>query len=79
MAVREWNDATGIPGDRILSVGEVTKLLGVSDTTLWRIVKAGDFPVKLKISQRRVGWLKSEVLDWLDERKTATIQAGGQA
>ncbi len=39
-------------------------MVGVSASTLSRIIKQGDFPSQIKLSTHRVGWLKSEVDAW---------------
>ena len=31
--------------------------------------KRGDLPPKVKISSRAVGWLESDIEDWLETRK----------
>ena len=64
--------------DRIIGRLEVARLTGLSPTTIWRLMNCGEFPLKLHISQRRVGWRLSEVLVWLDQRKATSNQAGGR-
>jgi predicted DNA-binding transcriptional regulator AlpA len=39
----------------------VAKRFGVSDVTLWRLIKAGKFPAPIKISAGRVGFLESDI------------------
>ena len=64
--------------DRILREREVLRMLGKNDgggrTTLWRWERAGIFPRRRKLSGRSVGWLLSEVLEWMKTRP----QAGGR-
>ena len=55
--------------DRILRAGAVVKLVGLSRTTIWRMERAGEFPLRRKISQGTVGWLESEVMQWMTERE----------
>ena len=43
-------------------------LLKVSRTTLWRMVKAGDFPPPLNISKGVKGWRLSTVHEWLNQK-----------
>ena len=53
--------------DRILRTPEVVKATGLSNTTIWRRVRSGDFPVPLKLGSlgtRSIGWeLISEVVE----------------
>ena len=57
---------------RILSRQEVAWLLGISVTTLWRMVRDRRFPPPLRISPGRVGWPASVVRRWIEE------QSGGR-
>lgn len=43
----------------------------LSDTTIWRLEKAGKFPKRRQLSPGRVGWLASEVDAWIESRETA--------
>jgi prophage regulatory protein len=58
--------------DKIIREPELLKLVGLSRTTLWRREKAGDFPQRRQISSRSVGWLESEVLEWISSRPKVT-------
>ncbi len=42
---------------------------GVSISTIRRLELAGNFPKRIKLSAGAVGYLKSEVQDWLDNRQ----------
>ena len=55
----------------VVSRDDLIVLTGLSETTLWRLEKAGDFPAKIRLSVRRVGWLRGEVEAWLRSRRTA--------
>ena len=54
--------------DRMLNIKQVTDISGLSRTTLWRLEKSGDFPRRRQLSPRRVGWVESEVLIWLEAK-----------
>jgi prophage regulatory protein len=55
--------------NRVQRAREVQRLTGLSRSTLWRLEKDGDFPKRLKLGPGAVGWLESEVLEWLSTRK----------
>lgn len=55
--------------DGILSCKEVLETVGFSKQTLYRRIKAVDFPRPIQISPQRVGWRKSEVAEWMETRK----------
>ena len=43
-------------------------LVPFSSATLWRKVKAGEFPAPVKLSDRVTAWRCSDVLAWLQSR-----------
>jgi prophage regulatory protein len=51
--------------DRFLARPEVLELTGLSNTTLWREINAGRFPRPIPISRSRVGFLESDVRQWM--------------
>lgn len=54
--------------DIILRPAEVSRLTGLSATTLWRFRKSGQFPKAIKLGEKSIGWLASEVDAWLESR-----------
>jgi prophage regulatory protein len=53
---------------------DVLKLLNVSRTTLWRMEREGLFPRAVQISERRKGYLKSQVDDWFSRRSCVSAE-----
>jgi prophage regulatory protein len=53
---------------RILSKRDLKELVLYSPQHVARLEKAGQFPMRVKLGPNRVGWVDSEVLDWLTER-----------
>jgi predicted DNA-binding transcriptional regulator AlpA len=42
---------------------------GLSDTTIWRMEKAGDFPRRVQLTDAgAVGWVEAEVDQWIHDR-----------
>ena len=60
--------------ERILRPREVEELLGVSESTLYRYSRNGNFPAPIKLSPRRRGWPKSVVEEWLREKDAGVSQ-----
>ena len=52
-----------------LTIKEVSELLGISVSTINRLIKNGDFPPKIKISQRRIVFMKREIDEWINSKK----------
>ena len=57
------------PNRPFLTMQEVSDLLGISVSTINRLVKKGDFPQKVKISPRRIVFMKKEIDDWIDAKR----------
>jgi predicted DNA-binding transcriptional regulator AlpA len=55
----------------VLSKKDVSALTGLAETTLWRLEKKGDFPAKVSLSPGRTGWVRDEILAWIESRKAA--------
>jgi prophage regulatory protein len=56
---------------QILTRKQVRALVPYSDVHRDRLSKAGKFPLPLKLSERRVGYLEREVLAWIEQRAAA--------
>jgi prophage regulatory protein len=54
--------------DRIMRKKEVLAVVGLSDVSVWRQERAGTFPKRLRLGGNSVGWLKSEIDGWLQQR-----------
>ncbi len=54
--------------ERILRLAALLSLLEISAPTLWRRVKDKNFPQPISLGGRSIGWLHSEVQDWIKAR-----------
>ena len=54
--------------DRVLKINEVLEILKVSEPSLYRWIKSGLFPNQIQLGPNSVGWLESEVYEWLSTR-----------
>jgi prophage regulatory protein len=55
--------------DRVLRRKQLLEVIGLSNTTQWRLEKAGDFPARIKLGRSSVGWHLDEVEAWLKGRQ----------
>ena len=55
--------------DKVLRRRQMLELIGLSNTTQWRLEKAGDFPARIKLGKGSVGWHLNEVEEWLKGRE----------
>jgi prophage regulatory protein len=53
---------------KILSKRELKAKTSISVQHLDRLEKAGRFPKRIRLTQNRVGWLESEVDEWIKDR-----------
>jgi prophage regulatory protein len=51
---------------------DVVEMIGVSRTTLWRMVQAGTFPPPVRITERNRGYLLEAVEEWMKSRSKGT-------
>ncbi|WP_421704999.1 helix-turn-helix transcriptional regulator [Aliiroseovarius sp.] len=56
---------------RILSKRQLKELVLYSPQHVARLEKAGKFPRRVQLGPNRVGWVESEVLEWLERRLAA--------
>ena len=54
--------------DRYIRKPEAASITGLSEVTLWRLEKKGDFPKRRQLSSNSVGYLLSEVNAWMESR-----------
>jgi prophage regulatory protein len=58
---------------RILRLNEVMLRTGYSKATIWRLQKSGAFPQRLRLGEQAVGWLESEIDDWIRSRSRGEL------
>ena len=54
--------------ERLIGRKEVLLLIGISNATLWRWIKAGRFPAPMKIGKKKVAWRSSVLATWIAQR-----------
>jgi predicted DNA-binding transcriptional regulator AlpA len=53
------------PHDRFVREAEREQITGLSRTTWWRMERYGKAPKRRRISANGVGWLLSELTEWM--------------
>ncbi|MBF4433262.1 AlpA family transcriptional regulator [Vibrio anguillarum] len=53
---------------KVIRLKEVIELTGLSKSTIYRLTESNKFPKQLSLGERSVGWLESEVKEWLENR-----------
>jgi prophage regulatory protein len=52
----------------ILRRKQVETRTGLSRSTIYLRIKKGSFPKPIKLGERSVGWISSEIDDWVDDK-----------
>jgi prophage regulatory protein len=53
---------------QIIKLSEVKGVVPLSTASIYRLIKKGEFPKQIKLSERSSGWVLEEVEQWLEER-----------
>ncbi len=57
-----------------LGEAEVKEITSLSRTTRWRMERAGTFPRRRQISENRIAWVRSEILEWIAAKADGTAE-----
>lgn len=57
-----------IPRDRLIRLPEVENLVGCKKSTIYAMLKQGDFPKPIRFSARMVVWPETAVMQWVQNR-----------
>ena len=52
----------------ILRLPKVKAITGLSRSTIYLRMTEGKFPQQISLGSRAVGWINSEVIDWIEHR-----------
>lgn len=55
---------------------QVEGMTGLSRSSIYALMDKSRFPRAIKLSERSVGWLESEIQEWLKNRVSATREGG---
>ena len=63
----------------ILRRQQVEKRVGLSRSTIYTKIAAGEFPAPIALGARAVGWLESDIIAWIESRITSShVLEGGK-
>ena len=51
--------------ERLLRKADIVERTGLSYATIYNMMKAGTFPQSRRAGKQAVGWIESEVTDWI--------------
>jgi prophage regulatory protein len=53
---------------RFIRLPELMQVIGLGKTTIYSLIKEGEFPRPVPIGGRAVGWVENEVIQWANDR-----------
>lgn len=54
--------------DRLIRLKELIKMIGLSRSTVYKLLSEDKFPKRIRLTQRTVVWRLSEIETWIEER-----------
>ena len=63
--------------EKILRIQEVSDRVGLSVSTVKRLVRDGIMPLPVQLSERALGWHESSIDAWVKDRPVANNQQRG--
>ena len=51
---------------KLVRLGTVLEMTTLSTATIYRLMKKGQFPRQIKISERSTRWVLEEIYEWMD-------------
>ena len=69
--------ATSVTGDSkmtqslLLERKELQELIGVSHTTIYRMIQRGELPAPIRFGERVVRWERHVIMSWIDQKRAA--------
>ncbi|MEI7670316.1 MAG: AlpA family transcriptional regulator [Pseudomonadota bacterium] len=64
---------------RFIKLPETEKRTGYKRASIYKKIKEGKFPSPYPLGDRAVGWLESDIDNWIEERINASRINGGTA
>ena len=62
---------------RAIRVGQLCEKTGLSESSIWRLVRLRQFPRPMKLSPGCTAWFEHEIDEWLDGKGSASEKGGG--
>lgn len=57
---------------RLLTRQQIEEITGLTRSTIYRLMRSGQFPEPIRIGPRAVRWPQSEIESWIADRPRAT-------
>ena len=57
---------------RLLTRQQIEEITGLTRSTIYRLMRSGQFPEPIRIGPRAIRWPQSEIESWIADRPRAT-------
>lgn len=58
--------------DRFIRMNELSPMLGLAQSTIYRLIKENKFPKQIKLTERTVVWRLSVINKWIEDKENST-------
>lgn len=55
--------------DRFVRMNELASMLGIAQSTIYRLIKENKFPKQIKLTERTVVWRLSVINKWVEDKE----------
>lgn len=62
----------------VLRLPQVKARTGLSRSSIYKFIAAGSFPRQLRLGPRAIGWVSTEIDDWIEHRAASRTPAGSR-
>lgn len=66
---KDRNDQDRLADLRLLTLKEVREITGYSANHIYRLIRKGQFPQRIKLGANSVRWRRREIEDWIEKKE----------
>ena len=59
--------------DRIVRLNELVTIVGLSRSTIYRLIQENKFPKQIHLSERTMGWRLSIINEWIRQKRSDLV------
>lgn len=78
MTAKKWIEPRAFQEEEILRWKDVHRIVKLSANTVRKMEREGRFPKRFPLTDYSVGWLKSDVLNWMRSLRSADRPAASR-
>lgn len=63
--------------ETFLKIDQVIEMTKLSQSSIYRLEQLGQFPARIKLSERAIAWRESDIREWMATKSSKVTAAGG--